>query len=218
MAARPATLARELPRLASQTQQALDQISALVAENRGNVSASMGNVRELTEKLQTSADNLNAISGKIASGQGTIGKLINDEKAYNDVISTLDSIQGGVKDLSESLGGLNKVQIGLDMHGYYLAKGQGLPNGQEQSSLSAFHLDIDPQDNKHLYRVGVTSSPFGRHREKTQTITGATPSGLTETTTINTQTEEQSYGVSGLFRYKGRASVRPRAGIREGTS
>ncbi|HEY4595170.1 MAG TPA: MlaD family protein, partial [Thermoanaerobaculia bacterium] len=76
-----ATLARELPRLASQTQQALDQISALVAENRGNVSASLGNVRELTEKLQTSADNLNAISGKIASGQGTIGKLINDEKA-----------------------------------------------------------------------------------------------------------------------------------------
>src|SRR5947199_2343788 len=171
-----AVLARELPRLASQTQAALDQISMLVKENRGNVSDSLGNIRELTAKLQTSADNLNAISGKIASGQGTIGKLINDDKAYNDVISTLDSIQGGVKDLSESLGGLNKFQIGLDLHGYYLAKGQDL-NGQDtQRSLSAFQMDIDPQDNKHLYRVGITSSPFGRHRDKTQTIT-VTPPG-----------------------------------------
>src|SRR4051794_9462508 len=161
-----AVLARELPRLAAQTQAALDQISMLVKENRGNVSSSLGNIRELTEKLQTSADNLNKISGTIASGKGTIGKLVNDEKAYNDVISTLDSIQGGVQNLSESLGGLNKFQIGLDLHGYYRAS-----EGEDsQKSLSAFQMDIDPQDSKHLYRVGVSSSPFGRHRDKTQTI------------------------------------------------
>lgn len=213
-----ATLARELPRLANQTQAALDQISELVRENRGNVSASLGNIRELTEKLQTSADNLNKISGTIASGKGTIGKLVNDEKAYNDVISTLDSIQGGVQNLSESLGGLNKFQVGLDVHGYYLAKGQGLSNGQTvQRSLSAFQMDIDPQDNKHLYRVGVTSSPFGRHQEKTQTITVTSPSGLTETTTIDTQTAEQSYGVTGLLGYKAPKDIRLYAGIIEGT-
>jgi phospholipid/cholesterol/gamma-HCH transport system substrate-binding protein len=212
-----AVLARELPRLASQTQAALDQISMLVKENRGNVSASMGNIRELTEKLQTSADNLNAISGKIASGQGTIGKLVNDEKAYNDVISTLDSIQGGVQNLSESLGGLNKFQIGLDLHGYYLAKGQGLNGQSDQRSLSAFQMDIDPQDNKHLYRVGITSSPFGRHREKTQTISVTSPSGLTETTTIDTLTDEQTYGVTGLLGYKGPKDLRLYAGIIEGT-
>lgn len=213
-----ATLARELPRLANQTQQALDQISELVRENRGNVSASLGNIRELTEKLQTSADNLNKISGTIASGKGTIGKLVTDEKAYNDVISTLDSIQGGVKDLSESLGGFNKFQIGLDLHGYYLAKGQGLNNGQtDQRSLSSFQMDIDPQDSKHLYRVGVTSSPFGRHQEKTQTITVTSPSGLTETTTIDTQTAEQSTGVTGLLGYKAPKDIRLYAGIIEGT-
>ncbi|MFL6263725.1 MAG: MlaD family protein [Thermoanaerobaculia bacterium] len=207
-----AVLARELPRLASQTQAALDQISMLVKENRGNVSDSLGNIRELTEKLQTSADNLNKISGTIASGKGTIGKLVNDDKAYNDVISTLDSIQGGVQNLSESLGGLNKFQIGLDLHGYYLAKSQ-----DSQQSLSAFQMDIDPQDNKHLYRVGITSSPFGRHREKTQTITVTSPSGLTQTTTINTQTEEQTYGVTGLLGYKGPQDLRLYAGLIEGT-
>ncbi len=90
-------LARELPRLADQMNRALDQISAVVAENRGDLRGSMGNIRELSEKLQTSADNLNKITDKIASGQGTIGKLVNDDKAYNELISTLDSIKGGVE-------------------------------------------------------------------------------------------------------------------------
>jgi phospholipid/cholesterol/gamma-HCH transport system substrate-binding protein len=207
-----AVLARELPRLASQTQAALDQISMLVKENRGNVSESLCNIRELTEKLQTSADNLNKISGTIASGKGTIGKLVNDEKAYNDVISTLDSIQGGVQNLSESLGGLNKFQIGLDLHGYYLTRGE-----DSQTSLSAFQMDIDPQDSKHLYRVGVSSSPFGRHKDKTQTVTVTPPGGLPETTIIRTQSEEQSYGVTGLLGYKAPQNLRLYAGIIEGT-
>jgi phospholipid/cholesterol/gamma-HCH transport system substrate-binding protein len=211
-----ATLARELPRLAAQTQAALDQISALVAENRGNVSAGLGNIKDLTAKLQTSADNLNAISGKIASGQGTIGKLVNDDKAYNDVLSTLDSIQGGVQSLSESFGGLNKFKIDLDMSAAYLAnrKDSDTTNG---TSLSAFRLDIDPQDDKHLYRVGVVSSPDGRHKEKTQTVTVTSPSGVVSTTTINTQTSEQSYGVTGLLGYKGPKDLRLYAGLIEGT-
>lgn len=211
-----ATLARELPRLAAQTQAALDQISALVQENRGNVSASLGNIRELTEKLQTSADNLNKISGTIASGQGTIGKLVNDDKAYNDVVATLDSIQGGVQSLSESFGGFNKFKIDLDLSSAYLPS-RSDNNSSNGSSLSAFRLDIDPVDNKHLYRVGVVSSPDGRHKEKTQTVTVTSPGGLVSTTTINTQTQEQSYGVTGLFGYKGPQDLRLYAGIIEGT-
>ena len=211
-----ATLARELPRLAAQTQAALDQISSLVRENRGNVSASTENIRELTAKLQTSADNLNKISGKIASGEGTIGKLVNDDKAYNDVVATLDSIQGGVQSLSESFGGLNKFKIDLDMSSAYLAN-RSDEDSSYGSSLSAFRLDIDPQDDKHLYRVGVVSSPDGRHKEKTQTTTVTSPSGIVSTTVVNTQTQEQSYGVTGLLGYKGPRDLRLYAGIIEGT-
>ncbi|HEV2843472.1 MAG TPA: MlaD family protein, partial [Thermoanaerobaculia bacterium] len=146
------TLARELPRLADQMGRTLDQLAGVINENRGDLNASLGNVRELTTKLQTSADNLNKISGQIASGQGTLGKLINDETAYNEVLSTLDSIQGGVETLSGTFGGLSKFKIDLDMHGYYLptledAEGEGL-------TQAGFRLDIDPQDNLRLYRVG----------------------------------------------------------------
>jgi phospholipid/cholesterol/gamma-HCH transport system substrate-binding protein len=205
-----ATLARELPRLASQTQRALDQISTLIQENRGNVSSSLGNIRELTEKLQTSADNLNKISGTIASGKGTIGKLVNDEKAYNDVVSTLDSIKGGVDTLSKSFGGLNKFKIDLDMQGYYLQ--------DSQEAQTTFRLDIDPQDGKRAYRAGIVSSPFGKRSEKTQTYTVTPPGGgPPETTTIRTITQEKTYSATALFGYKAPLDARLYAGIIENT-
>jgi len=201
------TLARELPRLADQMSRSLDQISALVAENRGNVSASLGNIRELTTKLQTSADNLNKITDKIASGQGTVGKLINDDKAYNDVLSTLDSIQGGVSSLSDTLGGFNKFKIDLDMQGYYLPDAEG--------SQTSFKLDIDPQDSKHLYRAGLVSSPYGRRREKTETTTVTGPDGIPMTTTTHKLTQEKSYAATGLFGFKAPGDVRLWAGLIE---
>jgi phospholipid/cholesterol/gamma-HCH transport system substrate-binding protein len=204
-----ATLARELPRLAGQMDRTLDQLAAVIQENRGDLNASMGNVRALTDKLQTSADNLNAISGKIASGQGTIGKLINDDKAYDRVLSTLDSIQGGVETLSGTLGTFNKFKIDLDMQGYYLPDADG--------SQSSFRLDIDPQDKKHLYRAGVVSSPFGRRREKTETVTVTGPDGIPVTTTTTKLTQDKTYAATGLFGFKAPGDVRLWAGLIEST-
>lgn len=202
-----ATLARELPRLADQMSRALEQISTLVQENRGNVSASTSNIRELTEKLQTSADNLNKISDKIASGQGTIGKLINDDKAYNEVLSTLDSIQGGVETLSGTLGAVNKFKIDLDMQGYYLPDADG--------SQTSFRLDIDPQDSKHLYRAALTSSPYGKRREKTETVVVTGPDGIPRETTTTKLTQEKTYAATALFGYKAVGDVRLWAGLIE---
>lgn len=204
-----ATLARELPRLSEQISRTLDQVAMVVQENRGELKGSMGNIRELTEKFQTSADNLNQISGKIASGEGTIGKLVNDEKAYNDVLSTLDSIKGGVESLSGTLGAVNKLKIDLDLQSYYL------PDSEE--SQSSFRLDIDPQDGKRLYRGGVVSSPFGKRREKTETVTVTGPDGIPVTTTTTKLTQEKTYSATGLFGYRAPGDTRLYAGLIEST-
>lgn len=212
-----AILSRELPRISSETNRALDQIAQLLAENRGNVSGTTANLKELTTKLQTSADNLNQISGRIASGQGTLGKLVNDEKAYNSVLSTLDSIKGGVETLSGTLGSINKFKIDLGVQGYYLANAKRDINGEKQSSLSSFRVDIDPQDNKHLYRLGLVSSPEGKLRDKTQTFVITGPNGIPQTTTLHTLTQEQTTTATGLFGYKGPYDSRLWGGIIEGT-
>lgn len=204
-----ATLARELPVLAGQMNRTLAQIETLVADNRGNVSESLGNIREVTDRVQTSVDNLNQITGKIARGEGTIGKLVNNDEAYNEVVSTLDSIQGGVESLSGTLGAINKFKIDLDMQGYYL--------GELEESQTTFLLDIDPQDNKRLYRAGISTPPGGKRREKTETITVTNPDGTVETTTVNKITTEKSYAATGLFGYRAPQNVRLFAGLIENT-
>ena len=204
-----AVLARELPRLAEQMNRTLTQIETLVADNRGDVSESLGNIREVTDRLQTSVDNFNQISGKIARGEGTLGRLVNDEQAYDKVVSTLDSIQGGVETLSGTLGAINRFRIDLDMQGYVL------PGLEDDSSHTALLLDIDPQDDKRLYRAGLASPPGGKRREKTETITVTNPDGTTEVTTVNKVTEERSYVATGLFGYKAPNNLRLFAGLIE---
>ena len=215
-----ATLATELPRLADQMDRALNQISTLVEENRGNVSASTGNIRELTTKLQTSADNLNEISGKLARGEGTLGKLINEDQAYDEVITTLDSIQGGVETLSGTIGAVNKFKIDLDLQGY-LREGVGTAGirqeEEDSESVTSFRLDIDPQDGKRLYRAGLVSSPYGKRREKTETVTVTGPDGIPMTTTTTKVTRERTYAATGLFGYRTPQDLRLWAGIIEST-
>lgn len=202
-------LSRELPRLAEQMNRTLTQIETLVADNRGDVSESLGNIREVTDRLQTSVDNFNQISGKIARGEGTLGKLINDEKAYEKVVSTLDSIQGGVETLSGTLGAINRFRIDLDMQGYVL------PGLEDDSSHTALLLDIDPQDEKRLYRAGITSPPGGKRREKTEIITVTNPDGTTDVTTVNKITTDKTYAATGLFGYRAPGDVRLFAGLIE---
>ncbi len=204
-----AILASELPRLADQMDRTLRQIETLVADNRGNVSTSLANIREVTDRLQVSVDNVNKISGKIASGEGTIGKLVNDEKAYDQVLSTLDSIQGGVETLSGTLGAVNKFKIDLDLQGYYL--------GDPEESQTTFLLDIDPQDKTRLYRAGVSSPPGGKRREKSQTVTVTNPNGSVDTTTISTITNEKTYAATALFGYRAPRDIRLFAGLIENT-
>lgn len=60
-------------------------------------------------EVKGATKNIRLISEKIEKGEGTIGRLVNDD-------STLDEIQGAVKDIREALGAANKTQIIVDGH------------------------------------------------------------------------------------------------------
>ncbi len=67
---------------------AIDDISIVMVniQKRQNI---------ILDKLASTADNANQITGQIASGEGSIGKLIHDEKFYNNLANSsgrLDSI------------------------------------------------------------------------------------------------------------------------------
>lgn len=194
-----ATLAAELPKLTAQLEGLLAEVQAVVAENRSAVNRSTGNVAEITDELKTSVDDLTAISGKLARGEGTIGKLINSEEAHDELVATLDSIQGGVGQLSDTLGRVGRLRLDVDMNGWVLADVEE----DRDSGYGSFGLTLLPhEDSKRLYRLGIAQSPTGDERSKTQTVTVTNPDGSVETTRIETLTNEDDPLFTALVGYR----------------
>jgi phospholipid/cholesterol/gamma-HCH transport system substrate-binding protein len=201
------TLADELPRLAAQLERVLGQVDSVITENRSTLQESMANVRELTGRLQTSVDNLNTITSKIASGEGTIGKLVSSDEAHDTLVDTLGSIEGGVKSLTDTLGRAQKLKLYLGAEGSYLT--------EAEDSRAAFRLDADPQSGR-FYRVEIVDDPRGRVRRKTHQETVTLPDGTVETTTTRSVTREEKTTLSAQFGFTF-GNARLRAGLFEST-
>lgn len=191
-----AALARELPRLSSQMEAVLAEIHGVVSENREEMGTSAENIAELTEALKTSVDDLNQISGKMARGEGSIGKLLNSDEAHDELVGTMESIQGGVDQLSDTLGRVGRLRLDVDLEGW-------VPSESERDSYGGVGLTLIPNpDSRRMYRVGLASAPQGDERMKTQVITETLPDGTTETTRIETLTREDEPVISALVGYR----------------
>jgi phospholipid/cholesterol/gamma-HCH transport system substrate-binding protein len=189
-----AALAEDLPRLTDQIERVLAQVDAVVAENRGNLKDSMANVKDVSERIQTSVDNLNAITDKIARGEGTIGKLVNSDEAHDELMSALGGVEKGVGALGDALGRVQKLKLDLGLDGSYLS--------ELEDSRTAFRVDVLPQGeaSPRFYRFELVSDPRGRVFEKTETETVTRPDGSTETTVTNRLVrDEQRNNYSALF-------------------
>jgi phospholipid/cholesterol/gamma-HCH transport system substrate-binding protein len=204
-----AALARELPRLSQQLQALLAEVQGVVGENRGNLRDGLENVEVLTSSLQTSVDNLNDITTRMNSGEGTIGKLINTDEAHDELVAALDSVQGGVESLQKTLGRVDRIQLELAMQGYYLQDAEAT-HGQ-----LAMEIDPNPEVAGQIYRVAVVDEPGGRLRTKTQTFTVTRPDGSTEVETVETETREDDTSLSALFGFPVGERYRLWAGIVE---
>jgi len=189
-----AALAEDLPRLTAQIERVLAQVDSVVAENRGNLKDSMENVREVTAKLQTSVDNFNEITGKIARGEGTLGKLVNSDEAHDELMSAMGSLEKGVGELSDTLGRVKKLRLDLGFDTAY--------QPELEDYRTAFRVDLLPHgdESPRLYRVELVTDPRGRIYEKTETETVTLPDGSTETTvTERTVRDERRNTWSALF-------------------
>jgi phospholipid/cholesterol/gamma-HCH transport system substrate-binding protein len=163
-----ATLRDELPRITEKMNLLADQLNGVVGENRDDLQASMSNIRDLTERLQASADNLNSITGKIASGEGSIGKLVHDETTVDNLNETLDSIEGGVNTLNETLGRYRRYQLEVALRGEALAS--------TSQSRMAFGFDLWTTE-KRFFRIEGVDSPYGRTKTETEYVTTVFPDG-----------------------------------------
>lgn len=167
------TLRDQLPTIAEKINGLADQLTTVVGENRGNLQGSLKNIKSLSAKLETSADNLNAITTKIAHGEGSIGKLVNDEETVDNLNTTLNSIEDGVQTLQNSLGRAQKFRLNM------MVRGETLPGVSDSRTTMGF--DLWTTDSR-FFRVEGVNSPWGKTRNQSYIETITNPDGSTGTT------------------------------------
>lgn len=189
-----AQLRVEIPRLAATLDRVANQIGGTVGENREDVREVVQNLRGLSADLRTTADNLNAITGQVKSGEGTVGKLLYSDEAHERLTSALTSVESGVKSLQETLGRANRIQMDLGIKAdYYAGLNQTEIDGvkvNEGNARSTVGLRLVPNpENNRFYNVELADDPRGRKRVKTVVETKTDPATGISNTLITEQTK-----------------------------
>jgi ABC-type transport system involved in resistance to organic solvents, periplasmic component len=96
-------------------------------------------------RLAKTAQNLEEITDKVNKGEGTIGKLINDETTVDNINSAIDSV-GGMLDTA------NKLQTAFDFRTEYM--------GEVAAWKSYIGIQIQPGLDRYYY-LAVVDDPMG---------------------------------------------------------
>jgi phospholipid/cholesterol/gamma-HCH transport system substrate-binding protein len=88
----------------------------MVSENKANVKKIVTNMAQTSDKLEplaSKADSaltgINSIVGDVNAGKGTIGKLVKDDKLYNDTKDMVASLKSVSADIEQGKGTLGKL-------------------------------------------------------------------------------------------------------------
>jgi phospholipid/cholesterol/gamma-HCH transport system substrate-binding protein len=168
-----------LPRLAQQFENLGRNLNEMVADGKPEMKGMMTDVRKLAQNFQSTSENLRLITDKINRGEGTIGKLLNDE-------ATVKKINQAVDNVNEMMGGLKTMELRLDMNTARWSK-----RGDGQSGLA---IELAPRKD-YWYALGVNATPDGKIKETT-TTTNATPGSAVTTKKIEV---DKSFTVSAQF-------------------
>lgn len=101
-----------------QLKQAIVSVNGIVADNRQSLKTSLENTEKITNnfekisdsiatvnfkkiiyKAENAVDNFNKLSQKINAGEGTVGKLINDENMYNNLEAATKELEELLRDI-----------------------------------------------------------------------------------------------------------------------
>lgn len=155
-------------------------LSEITGENKNKVGEIVDNLRELTTtlkdhidddtmaRLDKSVQNIEEITTRINKGEGTIGRLINDEE-------TVEELNSAIVNVNRFLGGMDKMELSVDFHSEYLT-------GVDMTK-SYLGIKIQPGLDRY-YMLQLIDDPRGvaRTNRVERTPDGGTMSGVDERT------------------------------------
>lgn len=181
-----AQLRDQLPKLAKQFEDLGRNLNAMVDQGRPELQGLLTDVRKLTLNLQGTSENVNSITAKMNRGEGTIGKLLNDETTINKINLAVDNV-------NSMLGGFKAMDLNLDLNA---AQWKARSN-----SKVGLTIDLVPARD-HWYSLELNSTPDGKVSESSHTISKIDPAtGLPITVLESTKsvTTDQTFTLSAQF-------------------
>jgi phospholipid/cholesterol/gamma-HCH transport system substrate-binding protein len=172
----------------------VDRVDRLVASNEENVTQGIANIRDVSKKLEATTDNLNQITGKIESGQGTIGKLVQSEETHQNLNDALKEVKEGVKGLNTALGAVYRTRFDFGLRSEYLTN--------TSQAQGYFTLDIQPPQSPRFYRLELVTQPQGLRDETTSIDTITFPDGHTEVVTTQSLEFKDKLAITALFGWR----------------
>lgn len=130
------------------------------------------------EKFDAALVDIKEVTRKINEGEGTVGRLINDEETINGVNEVVDNF-------NSLLGGARTLRTSFDYHSEYLTE-----PGEIRSFLG---IRLQPGPDRY-YEIGIIQDPFGFDTTKSVSQTGSQNAEYTETIT-----SESKIRVTALF-------------------
>src|SRR5512141_1157712 len=159
------TLKSETPSLVRKLEEMSERVSGIAGDNRENLKESIKNLKAASARLDNTLDAAGKVMAKIDRGEGSLGKLVNDNTAQRSITDTLEGINKYVRKSDQ-------LKTFIDYH---------LEWQQEPSEFKHYvNLRLQPTADKY-YMIGVVDDPRGKFSSSTSTVTvNGTPTTISE--------------------------------------
>ncbi len=145
----------EIERILENVRVTTSEVRELMGKTEGGEQPQAGEVRQIIDKVNRASDslenalkNIDAVSGRLERGEGTLGRLTKDEKLINEV-------EGVAETVGDFVGGISRLQTIVVLRTDY----------QFLSSTvkSYVELRLQPREDKY-YLIQVVNDPKGLTR------------------------------------------------------
>jgi ABC-type transporter Mla subunit MlaD len=89
--------------LSAKLGEASTTVTRILGDNEADVKQTMASLRETAPKLQATMDRIDRISAKIENGEGSLGKLVQDDTLYDEASRMFKESRHAAEDVREQV-------------------------------------------------------------------------------------------------------------------
>lgn len=174
-------MGERLDEIAVEVKDALSGLSGLTGGGEGSPGSLFTNLNEIVtenrDRINSTLENFDKISSEIASGKGTLGKLISDESAYDQLLAAAQDVSEAAKGIQGFVDEANSLVA--DVRSEDGALGAMLLDKETMANLSAaienvnsFTAKLDNEENT-LGRILQDDALFVQAQDTLSRVNGA---------------------------------------------